>query len=239
MALSKEEKERRQLERRKKRYEETHKLVDGIDYKLCNNCNEWLPCNSEYYYKNKSNGIDGYNPYCKNCAIEKASKWQDQNKDKHSKSQMKYAKTEKGKRTVLKESRKWRLNGGQREYYIQNKEKFLMYRIRNRKVKNHDITDEEWFACLDYFNNSCAYCGLSETDQFKFFNQQLHREHVNHSGSNYIENCVPACTTCNTSKHDIEFNEWYNENNESFSKRRLNKIIRWMTNDCLYVLNVN
>jgi hypothetical protein len=227
------------FDKEKVKLSSNHKYIENKLYKQCSICAEWKESDSSNFYKNKASSVDELHPWCKPCTIKKSRNNQNQNKDRHSKSQMKYAKTPKGKETVLNESRKWRKNGGQRSYYQKNKDKHVNYRLRNNTLKKHDITDEEWFACLDYFKNSCAYCGLSEENQYKIFNQQLHREHVNHSGSNYIENCVPSCTKCNTSKHDIDFNNWYNEGNEVFSKRRLNKIINWMTKECFKVLNLN
>ena len=94
----------------------------------------------------------------------------------------------------------------EKEYYKgwinNNKDKLPMYREAHQ---DHDITDEEWFTCLNHFNNSYAYCGLSEQEQYKLYNEQFHREHVIHDGSNYIDNCIPACTRCNTSKSNSEY----------------------------------
>lgn len=218
-------------------YEINHKFISGIEFKLCSDCEDWHPLNSEWFYKNNTSP-DGFNPYCKESTKLRSSKWVDGNRERHNKNQLKYFKTEKGKAAQHKELATWRKNGGQKKYFQKNKEKLIEY-AKNKKLNGtHDITDEEWFACLDYFNQSCAYCGLSEADQFNHYNHQFHREHVIPSGSNYIDNCVPACTKCNVSKHDTEFNDWYNESNKTFSKRRYNKIVNWMTKECFKVLNL-
>jgi hypothetical protein len=197
---------------------------------------------TEYYTQNKKRK-DGskyiyYNPECKECTTKAASKWVDSNRERHNQNQLKYFKTEKGKEAQHRELATWRNKGGYRQYYQNNKDKFIEYAKTKKEHKTHDITDEEWFACLDYFKRSCAYCGLPEVDQLNNYNHQFHREHVYTNGNNYIDNCVPSCTKCNVSKRDIEFNDWYNEDNKVFSKRRYNKIVNWMTKECFKVLNL-
>lgn len=66
---------------RKIPYEENHKTIDGVEYKLCNKHkkffpeeSEWIPCTEEYFYRNKSNSIDGLHPRCKRCDIKSTYK---------------------------------------------------------------------------------------------------------------------------------------------------------------------
>lgn len=206
--------------------------------KVCKVCEEEKSL-EEFYSQKKHSKSRGeylyYNPECKECTKGRSWGWQVDNRKRRSNLQMKYAKTPKGKEVVTRASRKYREDGKQKEWQRNNTDKVKTY---NKNHSNHDITEQEWLECLDYFNYSCAYCSLSEQDQIEIYNQQLHREHVNHGGSDYIENCVPACTKCNTSKHDTDFNKWYTQENEVFSKRRLNKIINWMTKECFKVLNI-
>jgi hypothetical protein len=137
-----------------------------------------------------------------------------------------------------KKANKMREEGKQKEWRQNNPDRIREYNKDRTMNKKHEITDQEWFDCLDFFNNSCAYCGLTEQKQIELFGEQFHKEHVIHNGSNYIDNCVPSCTSCNTSKHDSEFNEWYNKNNPNFTQKRLNKIIKWMTEECFNTLNL-
>lgn len=130
---------------------------------------------------------------------------------------------------------RWRERGGLREWCRNNPDRIKTYQEQHRI---HNIVNEEWFACLDYFNNSCAYCNLTDEEQLILYNERLHKEHVIHNGSNYIDNCVPSCKACNASKSDKEFNDWYNEDNITFTQERLDKIVRWMTSDCFDVLNI-
>ena len=68
----------------KSSYEETHKIIDGIEYKVCKGiCGEWYPMSNEYFYKNKSNKTDGYHTYCKVCASKKSRQWEIDNPEKY------------------------------------------------------------------------------------------------------------------------------------------------------------
>ena len=78
--LTPEEKNRRLQERRKLKYQQTHKIIDGIDYKICDHHHHlyfpdespWILSTSDYFYINKSSGVDGLHPLCKKCAIHKS-----------------------------------------------------------------------------------------------------------------------------------------------------------------------
>lgn len=59
---------------------------------------------------------------------------------------------------------------------------------------------------------------------------------------NELDNCVPSCQSCNSSKAQYTLEEWYNPNNdrrggEVFTQERLDKIIKWTTED--YKQSVN
>ena len=221
----------------KSSYENNRKEIDNISHKLCSICEKWLPLERDYY-KNKTSK-DGFNPYCKECTKNRTRKWREANPE------MAYL-IEKRRRERIPE----RFKEVRRNFYEKNKEherKYYNNWIANNKNKlatyrnahnKHDITEQEWFECIDYFGRTCAYCGMTEEQQFNKYNENFHREHVIHDGSNYIENCVPSCTGCNTSKSDSEFSDWYNDSNVIFNESRLSRIVKWMTEDCMYTLNI-
>lgn len=219
-------------------YELNHKFVDGVEFKLCNHCTEWFPMNDEHFYKNKSSP-DSFNPYCKECTKLRLKRWRKENPEKQI--NIDFVRRTNNPEYFKKKRRNYYENNKEREreYYKkwinENKDRLPSYRNNSRK---HDITDHEWLACLEFFNYECAYCGLSEVEQVKKFNHQFHKDHVYSDGSNYVDNCVPSCASCNTSKSDTNFNDWYNESNPNYTKRRLNKIVKWMTKECLKALNL-
>jgi 5-methylcytosine-specific restriction endonuclease McrA len=196
--------------------------------------NNLFPATQDYFYKTNKNGLF---PYCKECAKFKTKKWQKDN------SEIYYAGIEKRNKN-LKESQKQimrnhakmqRLNGYQKLYRQNNKEKFKKYRYE-RQHKNHKISAKEWKACKEYFNNQCAYCGLPIEEHYIIYKGErklgdFHKEHVIHNGKNDLSNCVPSCKSCNSQKWEYKFEDWYNENNSVYGTERLNKIYRWLNED--------
>ena len=233
MALIKEEKERLKLEKRIKKYNKVHKLIENVDHKLCKECENWIPCNNDYFYRNKSNAIDGYHPYCKKCTNEKSKKWQTQNYDKYQKWFTERNKN-RGDDYYEKVNKKWnkeneeRIKETLRKWQLENKDKLKEYREFRIMNKKHDISKEEWESCKDYFDNSCAYCGMTESEHRKIHKQDLHKEHVVHDGANDLSNCVPACKSCNSSKKQFSLMEWYNKENANFCENKLCKINDWL-----------
>ena len=66
----------------------------------------------------------------------------------------------------------------------------------------HDLTDEQWTA-LKLAWGGCAYCGAADTP--------LQRDCVlalSRGGRYTIDNVVPACRSCNTSKCNAEVTGW-------------------------------
>ena len=134
-----------------------------------------------------------------------------------------------------KHGKEQRESGYTKQYYQKNKDYFYNYHKNRRMNKNHRISKAEWQLCKDYFNNSCAYCGLHQEEHFikyggEMKNTDLHKEHVNHEGSNEINNCVPACQKCNSNKWSFKLEEWYPAY-EKYSAERLEKIYNWINGD--------
>lgn len=91
--------------------------------------------------------------------------------------------------------------------------------------EKHKITNEEWETCKSFFDYCCAYCGHIEdkTDRRRL----LIKEHVDNFGSNYLDNCVPACLSCNSTKRSKKFEVWY-KTSPNFSEKRLQKVYQWL-----------
>jgi hypothetical protein len=215
-----------------------YKVVDEKIYKLCSICEEYKPMNEENYSKNKTNKRDGFHPYCKPCNSRKSRQWEIDNPEKYkalnktklpSKNPVRlerlrtYRKTEKSKDYMTD----WRNN---------NKDKIKTYNAYRLQHKTHEISHKEWEYCKTYFNNRCAYCGLHYNDHYRMYAGEpqkidLHKEHVDHFGSNKIDNCVPSCLSCNSKKHNKELVSWYNEKNVNFTQYRIQRIYLWLAED--------
>lgn len=226
-------------QKRDKKWEESHKIIDGVDHKICKICNEYYPSTNEYFYVNKSNNIDGLHPYCKPCSVRKSRKRTLEKLEETAEYKRRYY-LENREKIIAQVTETNNLNIERRRetsrlWQKRNPEKLKEYRLK-RANKNHEITENEWKNCKQYFNNSCAYCGIHEDDHYivyagKLKKTDLHKEHVDHEGSNGIENCIPSCQSCNSSKHTAILEEWYNEENERFLEDRLKRIYKWLESD--------
>jgi 5-methylcytosine-specific restriction endonuclease McrA len=77
-------------------------------------------------------------------------------------------------------------------------------RRRKRRMDRveHDLTAVQWTALKEAWGG-CAYCGLNAT--------QLQRDCVlpiSRGGRYSLDNVVPACRSCNTSKCNAEVTGW-------------------------------
>jgi 5-methylcytosine-specific restriction endonuclease McrA len=94
------------------------------------------------------------------------------------------------------------------------------YRALKRELPA-DLTEEQWIRCVAYFNHRCAYCGRK---------RKLAQEHivpVDKGGGYTVENIVPSCKPCNSSKCNRDFNDWYS-NHISYSPERERKITEYL-----------
>ena len=87
-------------------------------------------------------------------------------------------------------------------------------RRRKRRMDSveHDLTAEQWAALKDAWNG-CAYCGASDG--------VLQRDCVmaiSRGGRYTVDNVVPACASCNTSKCNDEVTGWLRR--KRFDERR-------------------
>ena len=82
------------------------------------------------------------------------------------------------------------------------KAKYARRRKRRMDRVEHDLSDEQW-AALKAAWGGCAYCGETK--------KPLQRDCVlalSRGGRYTLENIVPACRSCNTSKCNDEVTGW-------------------------------
>lgn len=185
-----------------------------------------------FYKQRKSSKTKGewiyYNPECKECTKKKSTLWRKDPRNRES-----YLESQKKRnKNFIYEMRlngsKRRAEGKHKEWQKLNKDKIKKYNLYRSMHKEHIISEEEWEQCKEFFNYSCAYCGMDEYFAIETYGNELHKEHVDHGGANDISNCVPACKQCNSKKWKFELNDWYNEGNPIYSKVRYNKIVKWL-----------
>jgi hypothetical protein len=227
--------------KRKEKYNREHKIIDGIDYKLCNKHHIyfpeediWQPSTLEYFYYNEKNSTDFLHPCCKRCSSIKSRQNQLDNPERTKQYLADWH--IKHRDFVINRLVNWRNDHHdhkreyEKEYYIKYPEKYILY---NQNHRDHDITEEEWKKCLEVFDYKCAYCGLPQEKHIvirngKYIIMNLHKEHVDNEGYNDLRNGVPACKSCNDRKHIKDIEDWYKKQ-EFFTEERYNKIIWWIT----------
>lgn len=112
-----------------------------------------------------------------------------------------------------------------RKWYEENKELFRVYCVRYQHKKRelpYDFTNSDWKQALDFFGYSCAYCGE--------FSETFHKEHiipVSKGGGFVRSNIIPSCASCNLSKHNNDFEDWY-KNKDFYSVERELKIKKYI-----------
>jgi len=197
--------------------------VDNKLEKQCTQCKEWLEeTATNFYYKNKKKPALGFVAWCKKCNIKLTQKNYDldrrkelnygyyHNDEEYRLRQIAYAQTP--------EYRK-----GQSAWRKKNPERC---REHAKNHRNHDITDVEWNDCLKSFSYKCAYCGITEEESLIIHKQRLHKEHSDDDGYNDLRNAIPACRSCNSSKHQDDMEMWFRKQ-KFFSIDRLIEIIWW------------
>lgn len=146
---------------------------------------------------------DGYLHQCKKCVRKRVLKWRSENpeeaksrrkvqyfkrRDKNIMDAVEWGKVNREKRNVAKN--KWRAkNKPLTNHYT----KMYLYR-QKRAAGSHTL--EEYLSKLYMFSGKCAYCRERLADT---------RDHViplSKGGTNFIDNIVPACRSCNSSKRD-------------------------------------
>jgi hypothetical protein len=167
---------------------------------------------------------------CKECIRSKNKQWVKNNPEKRVIGNRGYQHTPKCKEAKRIREQKRRDRGENIKWQQNNREKIKEYNEK-RKHKNHNISKKEWIRCKQYFDNSCAYCGMNFEDHKKKFNQDLHKEHVEHEGASDISNCVPSCKPCNSSKKEELLDIWYNKSNKNYTEERYDKILKWVNGD--------
>lgn len=181
-----------------------------MEYKTCKHCKEKFPATFEYFSREKT-GKYGLRSNCKECRKEMNKPYK---RDFYKRN---------------KESEKERV----RIYGISHKEviniKSHRYRARKKRLPN-TLTLKEWNKIKKDFNNSCAYCGMTEKEHFDKFNESLHQEHfipLSKGGEYTHNNIIPSCKSCNSSKGENLFSEWY-PNYEHYSEGKEDKILRFL-----------
>jgi hypothetical protein len=225
------------------KYKDSHKHIDNKIYKLCKDCREWFELN-ESNFRPDTRAKDGFNNRCHTCQIKYAEEYYNKTRDTQITSATKRNK-ENGEdylaylRNWHQENLEYHRNQNN-QWYADNKPYRQEYtanwrqenpdrvKYHSEKHRDHDISTKEWNSCLKVFNHKCVYCGITEKEHKETIGEKLHKDHKDHDGYNDIRNAIPACKSCNSSKHTDDMEKWFREQS-FFSVEKLNKILWWIT----------
>jgi hypothetical protein len=223
-----------------KQYIINHRINDnGLLERKCTLCEEWLVENLiNFYLVNKSKPELGFTPRCRKCTIKKSHLYQVDHEKESKKIKIDWYKEhkelnweranqwkEQDPEYALQCYREWQKSENGKLSSIKSREK--------RKPKEHVIYDIEWINTKKYFGDACAYCSLPIGEHWILYRGKtilgdLHKDHVIDDGRNDIKNSLPACESCNSSKHRKTLNEFYNPNNPNYTKERYLRIVEWL-----------
>ncbi|WP_310877147.1 HNH endonuclease [Priestia megaterium] len=171
-------------------------------------------------YCEEVKGIDEFNKvgktriqeFCKECK-------ENNKKDRRSYYQEYFIENKDRKKEYYKE---WKQNGG-----IEIRKTNEGSRRQKKLSLESTLTVFEWQECLDYFENSCAYCGIHNDLAKELHDNSLHQEHVvpvTKGGAFSKENIIPSCRICNSSKRNMDLEEYivYADINKERYERILN-----------------
>lgn len=184
--------------------------------------------------------------------VERSKQWREENRDTLliKKREYHFANREKiiKEKKIYYKKNKDRFKERYKKYYEENKEEVLernrRWRLANKDIVNKieqarkariksleaTFTTEDWEDVRKHFNYSCSYCGMNEEEHQALYKQVLHQEHfipLSKGGEYTHNNIIVACRSCNSSKNDKDFFEWYPEQ-KFYSKAREKQILEYL-----------
>lgn len=228
--------------------------------RTCNKCGNKLPLTIEYFYKQKDcidgfrqvckTCVSKHTKQYKSSHKEKIAKqsiiYRGKNKEQIEKYERAYRENNKEKEAIrhriYKENNKEKIIEIGRLYRENNKEKIAesnrkcfqgnkeAYNIRTqiRRARQlllpSTLTPSQWESIKLHFNNKCAYCGQEKP---------LEQEHfiaMSKLGGYTNNNIICACRSCNASKNNKSFEEWYPKY-KYYSKQREKIILKFLGYD--------
>jgi 5-methylcytosine-specific restriction endonuclease McrA len=208
-------------------------------------CKSCISLSWKQYSANNKLKLKNYKEKNKSVLLAKHREYNKKNREKINAKNSQYRKENRAKCTEYtrqfkaKDMEKWRKYA--LEYSIKNKERIAKrqsnyfqkpgvkeksnlatqrYRALKRALPS-TLTNEQWETIKSHFNNRCAYCGRE---------LPLAQEHfiaLSKGGEHTINNIIPSCISCNSSKREKDFSEWY-PRYRYYSKKREKFILDYL-----------
>lgn len=204
--------------------------------KVCSRCRIKKELNTDNFGRHKGRK-DGFDCECKECKKKRdAERYSDERDSILENKKEYYLKNKKAiterqlnyyydnQKECKQRERNWRINNP-------HKRRIISERRRARECNTiSTLSSDEWLKTKKYFENSCAYCGITEEQHLKKYGELLHHEHfipLMAGGGYQQDNIIPSCRNCNSSKANNSFYEWY-PNSKNYDKNKEIKIIQYI-----------
>jgi 5-methylcytosine-specific restriction endonuclease McrA len=198
--------------------------------------------NRDYYLKNREKILGPKKQYYET-NIEQIKQYREDNKEMLAKKNKQYH--ESNKELIAIRKKQWYMDTKEarltvhQHWYALNRELIIKKRLawqkvnkdkvnviaQRRRTRKHllpsNLTFEQWGETKLHFDNKCAYCGKE---------LPLVQEHfiaLSKSGEYTINNIIPACMSCNNSKGNKDFFEWYPKYRH-YSKKREKIVLKFL-----------
>lgn len=203
--------------------------------RLCSRCNQEFPAAVEFFRRQ----ANAFVSRCKSCEKEYQREFRathgDRIREREREKSAIYRATHReevaAKMKKHVDANRDRINARNREWQRnhveEQKARRLMWRTNNKHVINAStarrrarkrgladtLTAKEWESCLAYWNFRCAYCDAQLDYPAKRGASMDHFVPLSHPQclGTVMENVVPACFSCNSSKHNRDALTWLAE----------------------------
>lgn len=201
--------------------------------RTCSKCEVSKPETLEFFRSRGTKYRGGLRPDCRVCSAACDRAWRQRNPEaiaayrrahrERIRGQMReykrrYYATPEGKAVIARCNRKWNRSKEGRAWLTRAQQS---RRARKASLRA-DFTSEDWQLCLEWFADSCAYCGTGG---------EMTQDHVipvSSGGGYVVENIIPACGSCNSRKHAAALGEWF-PRQPFFSEDRMAMILTYLS----------
>lgn len=178
--------------------------------KTCTKCGETKPATTEYFYRQKDGAL-GLRPDCKICMANRGKEYRQNNAERianyMSQWRTKHIERELDRSRQYQRANRNQVLANRREKYAENPDLARAQRDLKRAKKAGapgEYTADDVKARYKAQAGKCYYCSQDLNNEY----QIDHVIPLSRGGSNWPENIVVACKSCNSSKRNKLLSEW-------------------------------
>jgi len=208
----------------------------AAEYRICYKCERELPITREFFYY-KWKGKKYLQAMCIKCTkvyikirrarnLKNNPNFDKENHQKYKEQRNKYflERYYTNKQYFVEQRKKWleTENGKKIAKFHKIKDDRRRRNLAKKLIK--DLTFKEWQNSIEYFENRCAYCGKELI--------KITADHfipLTKGGGLTKSNILPICVSCNSSKKNKNFMEWFDKQ-PFFNQINQKKIFNYLYN---------